>query len=99
MEEWATMSSASAFIEFPENFVWGAATSAFQIEGAPHLDGKGESIWDVFSRQPGRIKDGSNGDVACDHVRLYAEDVDLMSELGLQAYRFSMAWTRVHPDG
>ena len=99
MEEWATMSSASAFIEFPENFVWGAATSAFQIEGAPHLDGKGESIWDVFSRQPGRIKDGSNGDVACDHVRLYAEDVELMSELGLQAYRFSMAWTRVHPDG
>lgn len=93
------MSSANAFIEFPESFTWGAATSAYQIEGSPSLDGKGDSIWDTFCRQPGRIKDGTSGDVACDHVRLYAQDVALMAELGLDAYRFSIAWTRVHPNG
>ena len=93
------MSTESAFIGFPSDFVWGAATSSYQIEGSPALDGKGPSIWDTFCRQPGRIKDGSNGDVACDHVNRYVEDVKLMSELGLRAYRFSIAWTRVHPDG
>ena len=93
------MSNANAFIEFPEAFTWGAATSSYQIEGSPHLDGKGQSNWDAFCREPGRIKDGTSGAVACDHVRLYAEDVALMAELGLDAYRFSIAWTRVHPNG
>jgi len=93
------MSDANVFIPFPEGFTWGSATSSYQIEGAPHLDGKGESIWDKFSREPGRIKDGSTGDVACDHIRLYKQDVALMAELGLDAYRFSIAWTRVHPTG
>jgi len=90
---------ANAFITFPENFVWGAATSSFQIEGAHDLDGKSPSIWDAFCRQEGRIKDGSTGDVACDHLRLYREDVALMSRLGLDAYRFSISWPRVVPGG
>ena len=93
------MSNESGFIHFPADFVWGAATSSFQIEGSPRLDGRGESIWDTFCRKPGAIQDGSNGEVACDHVRLYVEDVDLMSQLGLQAYRFSISWSRVHPNG
>ncbi len=91
--------TGSAFIEFPEGFVWGSATSSFQIEGSPTLDGKSPSNWDVFTRKEGVIKDASNGDVACDHVRLYKEDVALMSKLGFDAYRFSIAWTRVVPDG
>lgn len=93
------MTDASAFIEFPDGFTWGAATSSFQIEGAPTLDGKSPSIWDVFCREEGRIKDASNGDIACDHVRLMDDDVALMAKLGLDAYRFSIAWTRVVPDG
>ncbi len=93
------MSSTDQFLSFPDNFTWGAATSSFQIEGAADLDGKGPSIWDVFCRQEGKIKDGSNGDIACDHVRLYREDVALMSKLGLDAYRFSISWPRVMPTG
>ena len=93
------MSSADDFLTFPAGFVWGSATSSYQIEGSRYLDGKGDSIWDTFSRQPGRIKDGSNGDVAIDHVRLYRQDVALMAELGLDAYRFSISWPRVHPKG
>ena len=93
------MESSKQFLSFPDTFAWGAATSSFQIEGAPELDGKGPSIWDVFCRQEGTIKDGSNGDIACDHVRLYREDVALMSSLGLQAYRFSISWPRVMPTG
>ena len=86
-------------IRFPANFTWGVATSAFQIEGAADTDGKGPSIWDTFSRNPANIKDGSNGDVACDHYHRYREDVALIASLGVDAYRFSMAWSRVQPAG
>jgi len=84
---------------FPADFVWGVATSAFQIEGAARADGKGESIWDRFCRQPGAIADGSNGDVACDHFHRLEADLDLIKGLGVDAYRFSMSWPRVQPDG
>jgi beta-glucosidase len=84
---------------FPPGFVWGAATSSYQIEGSPRADGKGVSIWDTFTQRPGVIEDGSSGDVACDHYRLWESDIDLMAELGLGAYRFSVAWPRVLPGG
>lgn len=84
---------------FPEGFVFGAATSSYQIEGAVHADGRGESIWDRFAATPGAIVDGSSGAVACDHYRLFERDVALMRELGLEAYRFSIAWPRVLPEG
>ncbi len=80
---------------FKENFVWGAATASFQIEGAWDEDGKVPSIWDVFCHEGGHISDGSDGDIACDHYHRYKEDVGLMAELGLKAYRFSIAWPRV----
>ena len=85
--------------DFPSDFVWGVATSAFQIEGAAHEDGKGESIWDRFCRVPGTIADGSDGDVACDHVHRLDEDLDLVAALGVDAYRFSVSWPRVQPGG
>ena len=84
---------------FPPDFRWGVATSAAQIEGAAFEDGKGASIWDAFCRQPGRIKDGSNIDVACDHYHRFRDDVALMKGLGLDCYRFSFAWPRVQPQG
>lgn len=84
---------------FPEGFVWGASTSAYQIEGGHDADGKGPSIWDAISRKPGAIKHGETGDVACDHYHRFAEDVGLMSRIGLSAYRFSIAWSRVLPAG
>jgi len=84
---------------FPPNFLWGAATASYQIEGAWNADGKGESIWDRFCHTPGKIEDGSNGDVACDHYHRYGDDIALMSSLGLQAYRFSVSWPRVLPSG
>lgn len=84
---------------FPLGFVWGAATSAYQIEGAAHALGKGESIWDRFVRIPGAIAEGSTGDVAIDHLSRRRRDVSLMARLGLGAYRFSVAWTRVLPAG
>ncbi|HEX7021513.1 MAG TPA: GH1 family beta-glucosidase [Trueperaceae bacterium] len=86
-------------IEFPDDFIWGASTSSYQIEGAWNEDGKGPSIWDTFSHQPGHIAGGATGDVACDHYHRYREDVALMAELGLDAYRFSVAWTRLFPTG
>lgn len=87
----------SPSLHFPKGFVWGAATSAPQIEGA--TDARGESVWDRFSTQPGAIDGGSNLDVACDHVGRYREDVQLMATLGIDAYRFSIAWPRVLPSG
>lgn len=92
-------SDTSANGRFPPDFVWGAATSSFQIEGAADVDGKGLSIWDVFCRREGTIADGSNGDVACDHYHRFGDDIALMSDLGLGAYRFSIAWPRVLPSG
>jgi beta-glucosidase len=85
--------------KFPAGFVWGAATSAYQIEGSPLADGAGESIWHRFAHTPGNIIDNSNGDAACDHYRRFAEDVRLMRELSVGAYRFSISWSRVLPDG
>ena len=87
------------FTQFPPSFTWGIATSAFQIEGGATADGKGPSIWDTFSHTPGKIIDGTNGDVACDHYNRYPEDVAIMASLGVDAYRFSIAWSRVQPTG
>lgn len=84
---------------FPPGFLWGAATSAYQIEGSPLADGAGVSNWHRFAHTPGRVRDGDTGDVACDHYRRMPEDVALMKSLGLQAYRFSVAWSRVLPQG
>ncbi len=84
---------------FPRDFTWGVATSAFQIEGAAAADGKGPSIWDTFCSNPANIKDGSDGMVACDHYHRYQDDVALLASLGVDAYRFSMAWSRVQPAG
>ncbi len=84
---------------FPKDFIWGVATSAFQIEGAAREGGKGESIWDRFCTLPGVIADGSNGDVACDHLHRLDSDLDLIASLGVGAYRFSMCWPRVQPLG
>ena len=84
---------------FPNDFIWGTATSAYQIEGAAHLDGKGSSVWDEFCLQPGRVYDGHTGDVACDHYHRFDEDFAIMESLGIRDYRFSFAWTRLLPDG
>ena len=84
---------------FPDRFLWGAATSAYQIEGSPLADGAGANIWHRFSHTPGMVKNGDTGDIACDHYRRWAEDVRLMKELGLRAYRFSIAWSRILPQG
>jgi beta-glucosidase len=88
-----------AFLSFPKGFQWGAATAAYQIEGAWREDGKGLSIWDVFSLQPGRVQNGETGQVACDHYHRFRDDVALMKRLGLGTYRFSVSWPRVLPSG
>src|SRR6202142_4233589 len=90
---------AHAAASFPSGFVWGTATSAYQIEGAVNEDGRGRSIWDTFAHTPGKISDHSNADRANDHYHRYKEDVRLIRELGVKAYRFSIAWPRVFPDG
>lgn len=84
---------------FPENFLWGAATSAYQIEGSPLADGAGSNIWHRFTHSPGRTVNGDTGDIACDHYRRWESDIELMKELGLQSYRFSLAWARILPEG
>jgi beta-glucosidase len=84
---------------FPNNFVWGTATSAYQIEGAAAEDGRGPSIWDTFSHTPGKTLNGDTGDIACDHYHRYTEDLGLVAKMGLNAYRFSIAWPRVQPLG
>lgn len=91
--------SRGELLAFPEGFVWGVATAAYQIEGAHDEDGRGPSIWDTFCRQPGKIENGDTGDVAADHYHRWPEDVRLMAELGLQAYRFSISWPRILPEG
>jgi beta-glucosidase len=86
-------------IRFPEKFLWGAATSAYQVEGSPLADGAGPSIWQRFCHTPNLVLNGDDGDVACDHYRRYRDDVQLMRDLGLRAYRFSISWSRVMPAG
>jgi len=88
-----------ASLTFPKGFLWGSATASYQIEGAWNEDGRAPSIWDTFTHAPGNIIDGSTGDVACDHYHRYREDVSLMSDLGMQAYRFSIGWPRILPEG
>ena len=86
-------------MKFAKDFTWGAATSSYQIEGAAYRGGGGKSVWDMLGAQPGKIAKGETGDIACDHYHRYREDVALMAEIGLQAYRFSISWPRVLPDG
>ncbi len=90
---------AAAFPAFPASFVWGTATAAYQIEGAPDVDGKGPSVWDTFAHAEGKVLTGENGDVAADSYHRWESDLDLMAELGVNAYRFSVAWPRIVPDG
>jgi len=86
-------------LRFPDGFLWGAATAAYQIEGAPDADGKGPSIWDTFSHTPGKVFHGDTGDVACDSYHRYPEDIATLQRLGVGAYRFSLSWPRIQPDG
>ena len=89
----------SPYMTFPDSFVWGAAAASYQIEGAVTQDGRGPSVWDMMCRRPGAITNGDTGDIACDHYNQYRQDVDLMKRTGLQAYRFSIAWPRIFPEG
>ena len=84
---------------FPHNFLWGAATAAYQVEGGHDADGKGPSIWDIYSHLPGTTFEGTTGDIAVDHYHRFREDVALMAEMGLQSYRFSISWPRLLPAG
>ena len=90
---------ANGALRFPEGFLWGASTAAYQVEGAANIDGRGPSVWDTFSHAPGNIRGGDTGDVACDAYHRYSQDVALMASLGLNAYRFSISWPRVQPGG
>jgi beta-glucosidase len=85
--------------QFPDDFVWGAATAAYQVEGAARADGRGPSIWDTFSHTPGRTRNGDTGDVAADHYHRFAEDFDLLRDFGMNGYRFSISWSRILPEG
>ena len=90
---------ADGALAFPPGFAWGAATAAYQIEGATTADGRGPSVWDTFSHVPGNVRGGDTGDIACDSYHRYPQDVKLMAELGLTGYRFSISWPRVQPGG
>ncbi len=94
-----TLSDGRTRAAFPGHFLWGTATAAYQIEGSWDVDGKGPSIWDTFTHTPGKVLDGSTGDIACDHYVRYADDVALMADLGVNSYRFSVSWPRVVPTG
>ncbi len=94
-----TAADADGALGFPEGFIWGASTAAYQIEGAPDADGKGPSVWDTFSHTPGKVRGGDTGDIACDSYHRYREDVALMASLGLKNYRFSISWPRIQPGG
>ncbi len=93
------MTGTDGALYFPAGFAWGAATAAYQVEGAADADGRGTSVWDTFSRTPGKVRGGDTGDVACDSYHRYREDVALMAALGLNSYRFSISWPRVQPGG
>jgi len=84
---------------FPKDFVWGAAAASYQIEGAASEDGKGPSVWDMMCKWPGKIWEGNTGDIACDHYHRYEEDARIMAEIGLKAYRLSISWPRILPQG
>ena len=84
---------------FPADFVWGTATAAFQIEGAATEDGRGESVWDRFCATPGKVRNGDSGAIACDFYHRYRDDIALMRELGIDAFRLSIAWPRIIPRG
>lgn len=86
-------------IKFPEGFIWGVSTSAYQIEGAWNKDGKGPSVWDAFTLIPGKTANGESGQVACDHYHRFKEDIGLMKQMGLKTYRFSISWSRILPTG
>ena len=93
------MAAADLAARFPSTFTWGAASAAYQVEGAHDADGRTPSVWDTFSHTPGATLNGDTGDIACDHYHRWAEDLDLMRDLGLGAYRFSTSWTRIQPGG
>lgn len=86
-------------LEFPKDFLWGTATASYQVEGAANEDGRGKSIWDTFSHTPGKVLNNDNGDIACDHYHKYKEDIQLIKSLNAKAYRFSISWSRIFPDG
>ncbi len=86
-------------VTFPDKFLWGAATASYQVEGAAREDGRGLSVWDMFCRTPGKVHGGHTGDVACDHYHRWKEDIGIMQQIGLQVYRFSVAWPRIQPEG
>src|SRR5271166_532519 len=88
-----------SLLRFPDGFVWGSATASYQVEGAAREDGRGPSVWDTFSHTPGKVANGDSGDIACDHYHRFREDIDLMSQVGLQAYRLSISWSRLFPEG
>ena len=93
------MTGPNGVLQFPPGFVWGAATAAYQVEGAASADGKGPSVWDTFSHTPGKVRGGDTGDIACDSYHRYREDIALIASLGLKSYRFSISWPRVQPGG
>jgi beta-glucosidase len=94
-----TLQDSLTSYQFPKNFLWGVATSSYQIEGAAKEDGRKPSVWDTFSATPGKVKNGDTGAISCDHYHRYKADIDLMAELGVKDYRFSIAWSRIIPDG
>ncbi|HEX4063543.1 MAG TPA: GH1 family beta-glucosidase [Streptosporangiaceae bacterium] len=99
VESGPVLASTGGALSFPHGFSWGASTASYQVEGAATEDGRGRSIWDTFSHQPGNVRGGDTGDIACDNYHRYPDDIELMASLGLNAYRFSISWPRVQPGG